>query len=105
MRFSSTVYAAALVSLAAAAPATSASPTATDVADVKAAQATAKSSSPTSKVKGKVFDRYVSIWFENTDYDMAAADRKYSSCIYCCAILTSISQLPVVCQARYHPDQ
>lgn len=76
MRFSSTICAAALASLATAAPATVASPTATDVADVKAAQATAKSQSPTSKVKGKVFDRYVSIWFENTDYDLAAADRK-----------------------------
>jgi acid phosphatase len=52
------------------------SPTATDAANVYAAQATALSRSPTSNVKGKVFDRYVSIWFENTDYDMAAADRK-----------------------------
>jgi hypothetical protein len=55
-----------------------ASPTATDVLDVYAAQATAKTESPTSHVKGKVFDRYVSIWFENTDYDMAAADRELS---------------------------
>ena len=30
-------------------------------------------------VPGKAFDRYVSIWFENTDYDMAAGDRKISS--------------------------
>lgn len=51
------------------------SPTATDPADVYAAQATAKTDSPTSSVKGKVFDRYVSIWFENTDYDLAKADR------------------------------
>lgn len=50
-------------------------PTATDPANVYAAQATALTRSPTSDVKGKVFDRYVSIWFENTDYDMAAADR------------------------------
>lgn len=72
MHFSTTVAAAALATMAIAAPAL---PTATDTADVYAAQATAKSESPTSKVKGKVFDRYVSIWFENTDYAVAAADR------------------------------
>ena len=54
-----------------------ASPTANDAADVHAAQATAKSESPVSHVKGKAFDRYVSIWFENTDYDMAAGDRTF----------------------------
>lgn len=74
MRFSQTAAVAALVSVASAAPA---SPTATDPADVYAAQATAKSESPTSCVKGAAFDRYVSIWFENTDFDMAAADREY----------------------------
>lgn len=77
MRFSKTVVAATLASVASAAPA---SPTATDPADVYAAQATALTESPTSNVKGKVFDRYVSIWLENTDYDMAAADRM-SPCI------------------------
>jgi acid phosphatase len=35
--------------------------TASDPADVYAAQATAVSKSPTSKVRGKAFDRYVSI--------------------------------------------
>jgi acid phosphatase len=70
MRF---LAAASLVSAVIAAPA---SPTATDTADVYAAQATARTDSPTSHVKGKAFDRYVSIWFENTDFDMAAADRK-----------------------------
>lgn len=75
MRFSTSVVVASLASVAIAAPATSAaSPTATDAADVYAAQATARTESPTSHVKGKAFDRYVSIWFENTDYDMAAAD-------------------------------
>ncbi|RMZ78141.1 hypothetical protein DV738_g4019, partial [Chaetothyriales sp. CBS 135597] len=48
--------------------------TATDASDVYAAQATAKSSSPTSHVPGKVFDRFVVIWLENTDYTLAAAD-------------------------------
>jgi len=63
-----------LASVANTAPA---SPTATDPADVYAAQATARTDSPTSHVKGKAFDRYVSIWFENTDYDMAAADPNF----------------------------
>lgn len=48
--------------------------TATDAADVYAAQATAKTESPTSKVKGKAFDRFVTIWLENTDYDKAVGD-------------------------------
>ncbi len=74
MRFQSTLFAASLASTAVAAPASS-NPTATSAADVYAAQATAKTLSPTSHVPGKAFDRYVSIWFENTDYDMAAADR------------------------------
>jgi len=48
--------------------------TATSVAAVDAAAATAKTSSPTSHVKGKVFDRIAIIWLENTDYAAAAAD-------------------------------
>lgn len=77
MPFAPLLTFAALASLAVAAPQAS-NPTATDPADVYAAQATALTRSPTSHVKGKAFDRYVSIWFENTDYDMAAADRKCS---------------------------
>jgi acid phosphatase len=79
MRFSASAVVASLASAAIAAPAASgASPTATDAADVYAAQATALTESPTSHVKGKAFDRYVSIWFENTDYDMAAADPNFA---------------------------
>jgi acid phosphatase len=75
MRFSTSAVVASLASVAIASPVASpVSPTATDTADVYAAQATALTESPTSHVKGKAFDRYVSIWFENTDYDMAAAD-------------------------------
>ncbi|KAL2069569.1 hypothetical protein VTL71DRAFT_14248 [Oculimacula yallundae] len=48
--------------------------TATDKAAVAAAQATAKTLSPVSSIKGKKFDRFVQIWLENTDFDMAAAD-------------------------------
>ncbi|TVY82471.1 Acid phosphatase [Lachnellula suecica] len=77
MRFSTAFAAASLTSAAVAAPASSVSPTATDAADVYAAQATAKSASPTSHVAGKAFNRYVSVWFENTDYDMAAADPNF----------------------------
>lgn len=48
--------------------------TATSTAAVEAAAATAKSSSPTSDVKGKAFDRIAIIWLENTDFSSAMAD-------------------------------
>lgn len=48
--------------------------TATGTADVAKAAATAKTSSPTSHVKGKAFDRLAIIWLENTDYTLAAGD-------------------------------
>lgn len=48
--------------------------TATQPASVYAAQATALTSSPTSNVGGKAFDRIMIIWNENTDYTMAAND-------------------------------
>lgn len=38
------------------------------------ARATALTESPTSNVVGKSFNRFVTIWCENTDYSMAAAD-------------------------------
>jgi acid phosphatase len=50
--------------------------TATGTADVAKAAATAKTSSPTSHVKGKAFDRFVVIYFENENYDKAIGDRK-----------------------------
>jgi hypothetical protein len=41
------------------------------------ALATGGSCHPASKlVKGKAFDRLAIIWLENTDYDLAAGDRK-----------------------------
>jgi hypothetical protein len=49
--------------------------TSTAVSAVEAARATALTLSPTSSIKGKTFDRFVSIWLENQDYDIAAADR------------------------------
>ena len=51
--------------------------TATAAAEVANAKATALTLSPTSNVVGKTFDRFVTIWCENTDYSMAAGDRTY----------------------------
>lgn len=51
--------------------------TSTSAVDVYAAQATAKTESPTSNVSGKAFDRIAIIWNENTDYTKAKADREY----------------------------
>ena len=51
--------------------------TATSASDVYAAQATAKTESPTSNVRGKAFDRFVVIWLENTDYTKAVGDREW----------------------------
>ncbi len=49
--------------------------TATATASVAAAAATALTLSPTSNVQGKTFDRFVQIFLENQDYDIAAGDR------------------------------
>jgi hypothetical protein len=49
--------------------------TKTDKAAVAAARATARTLSPTSSVQGKSFNRFVNIWLENTDFDMAEGDR------------------------------
>ena len=48
--------------------------TASKAPDVYAAQATAVTTQETSHVCGKVFDRFVTIWLENTDYEKAAGD-------------------------------
>lgn len=50
--------------------------TATATDSVAAARATAKTSSPTSHVKGKAFDRLAIVWLENTDYELAIGDRE-----------------------------
>ena len=50
--------------------------TSTGSAAVAAARATALTQSPTSNVAGKTFDRFVVIFCENTDFSMAAGDRK-----------------------------
>lgn len=44
---------------------------------VAKARATALTESPTSNVVGTSFNRFVTIWCENTDYSMAAADSQY----------------------------
>ncbi|KAG9247085.1 phosphoesterase family-domain-containing protein [Calycina marina] len=52
--------------------------TSTAAAAVAAAQATALTQSPTSYVIGKTFDRFVTIWCENTDYSVAAGDANFA---------------------------
>jgi hypothetical protein len=52
--------------------------TSTGTAAIAKAKATALTESPTSNVAGKSFSRFVTIWCENTDYDMAAGDRKWN---------------------------
>ncbi|KAI4717707.1 phosphoesterase-domain-containing protein [Aureobasidium sp. EXF-10727] len=69
--FSSTLV---LSALALSSQALAANFTSTNPSDVDAARDTALTLSPTSNVKGKVFDRFVTIWLENTDYDKAASD-------------------------------
>ena len=49
--------------------------TATASVSIAAAQATAKTLSPTSNVKGKVFDRIIQIYLETTAYNNTIADR------------------------------
>lgn len=50
--------------------------TSTASSAVAKARATALTESPTSHVVGKTFNRFVTIWLENTDYSVAAADRE-----------------------------
>lgn len=47
-------------------------------AEVEAAAATTQPLSPTSNVKGLAFNRFVNIWFENTDFKDVAADPNFS---------------------------
>jgi|HubBroStandDraft_4_1064222.scaffolds.fasta_scaffold649438_2 hypothetical protein len=53
--------------------------TSTGSAAVAAARATALTESPTSNVQGLTFNRFVTIWLENTDYSTAAGDRERHS--------------------------
>jgi hypothetical protein len=80
--------------------------TATGTAAVAAARATAPTLSPTSYVKGKTFDRFVTIWFENTDYSVAAAACTFlSRYIYNSSkLLTylSSSYIPMDCRSRHN---
>ncbi|GAM88433.1 hypothetical protein ANO11243_064660 [Dothideomycetidae sp. 11243] len=62
------------VAAAALAGAAVAQNTATAASDVAAAAATARTDSPTSNVPGFAFDRFVTIWLENTDFAAAKAD-------------------------------
>ncbi|KAJ4422176.1 hypothetical protein N0V82_003145 [Gnomoniopsis sp. IMI 355080] len=55
-------------------PAASTMYTATAASDVYAAQATALTLHPTSNIQGQDFDRFVQIFLENQDYDIADGD-------------------------------
>jgi hypothetical protein len=52
--------------------------TSTAASAVAKARATALTLSPTSNVVGKTFNRFVTIWLENTDYSLAAGDGKFT---------------------------
>lgn len=67
--------------------------TATGVQEVAAAAATALTSSPTSHVKGKAFDRIAIIYFENQNYDKAYGDRTYPTLLFCYTELSADSFL------------
>lgn len=100
----------AMLSVAAAAPAPQIDIfTATGTAAVAAAAATAKTLSPTSHVPGKAFDRFVTIWLENTAFDEAAADRKCYPWCYPGRIsryLTSVcSEFEGACRPRHKTHQ
>lgn len=55
-------------------PASSNMYTATAASDVYAAAATALTSHPTSNIQGQSFNRFVQIFLENQDYDIADGD-------------------------------
>lgn len=54
-------------------------------------QSTALTLSPTSDVKGKAFDRYISIWLENTNYESAISESTFTIRPYCLASIRSIA--------------
>src|SRR5215469_9882978 len=72
--------------------------TATGTAEVAAAAATALTSSQTSNVPGKAFNRFAVIWLENTDYLKAAGDPNLS---YLAAMGITLSNYHAVT----HPSQ
>lgn len=85
-----------------------ASPTSSDPADVEAARAIAKTRSPVSHVRGKVFDRFINVWFENTNFDTAMADRMFSLSLpppkNIAHVLIFDSKLQEICRERSSLD-
>ena len=87
--------------------------TPTPTAAVAAAAATAETTSPTSHVKGKAFDRMVIIWFENTDYDKSFWDREFfffamatiGALVVLVRLTRKYSQLHLLRLQRHHPHQ
>jgi len=78
--------------------------TSTAVAAVDPARATAKTLSLVSSIKGKKFDRFVSIWLENQNYTIAADDRMPPP-IQNYPLIYIRSFTPIDRQPRKHPDQ
>ena len=74
MRFS--LFLSVTLSIGLVAAQTPTSNTATDTAAIAAAQATASTNVDTSHVHGKVFDRFMIIMLENTDFQEAFDDRQ-----------------------------
>ncbi len=97
------------ISFAAAAYITTASAqtqyTATNSASVAKARATALTESPTSYVKGKTFDRFVTIWCENTDYSAAAGDRNTSQLDHFSIHANMLSELQIPRESRHYTYQ
>lgn len=79
--------------------------TATGAAAVAKARATALTESPTSYVKGKTFDRFVTIFLENTDYDSAAADRETPPVPLRAIRTNSISKPFIPCEPGHQPHE
>jgi hypothetical protein len=79
--------------------------TSTAASAVEAARATALTLSPTSSIKGETFDRFVSIWLENQDYDIAAADRKSPPCRPFPLLADAKSLTQMDCKSRNHTQQ
>ncbi|KAI8209994.1 Acid phosphatase [Colletotrichum sp. SAR 10_76] len=75
--------------------------TSTASADVAAAAATAKTESPTSHVKGKVFDRIMQVYLETTAYNNSIADPNCQALINQGILLTEMYGIGTPSQPNY----
>jgi hypothetical protein len=70
-------------------PAVQAQLTATATSDVAAAAATAKTESPVSNIRGKAFDRFMTIFLEVNGYDDVISERAFKPTIAFCLSFSS----------------